>query len=321
MLMLCIMGVLDINKLRRRFPREILSQSKYSLPFSKHEEEFGVLLLKDSNSDRIWDILSNVANSPLKSVSSLQDAEESLRTACDEEIESHAKLCVIHDRFMNMPTSSLNTQLQSALNSWDIASTSCTTFTEAHDVLKRDYIFRLKEAIELCDIGDVDDHQPQTEKSPGMKCADKRDLCVGGYVVYIDKDGQDHISRVVQIGPLLPNADGVPEPSGVTIVLRDGRELNTLIERLTVVEVWTPDNAFKASLDSQLLAVQLPVKMSQYYELQNCCAQSCGRPMFSHNELSRSLQLSFTDDEDFKPPLQGTVRERFMLACEYTSLT
>lgn len=77
------------------------------------------------------------------------------------------------------------------------------------------------------------------ERTRGMKCTPKNvaRVCRGDIVLYLDKHNDSrHTVTVVNVGPLVPNTDGIGEPASITIVFDDGHERNTTLQHITPLD-------------------------------------------------------------------------------------
>jgi len=74
------------------------------------------------------------------------------------------------------------------------------------------------------------------KRKRGMQCTPQNvpQVCRGEKVVYMDRSTAiGHLVTVVNVGPLVPNADGTGEPASITILFEDGHERNTTLQHIT----------------------------------------------------------------------------------------
>ena len=64
---------------------------------------------------------------------------------------------------------------------------------------------------------------------------------------------------------------------------------------------------------SQIEQLKAGVKMTPYYEMQNCVSHLIQRPLFAPSELSRNLEMSMKTDPYMRSPITGSVLERMQL--------
>ena len=76
---------------------------------------------------------------------------------------------------------------------------------------------------------------------------------------------------------------------------------------------WAPDIKFANAMLSQVEHLKAGVKMTPYYEMQNCVSHLIQRPLFAPSELSRNLEMSMKTNAYMRSPITGSVLERMQL--------
>jgi len=90
------------------------------------------------------------------------------------------------------------------------------------------------------------------------------------------------------------------------------RKINTVVTAVDPKQ-WAPDTKFAAAMQHQIKQLEAGVKMSPYYEMQNCVSHLIQRPLFASSELSRTLEMSTETDPHSRSPITGSVAERMQL--------
>lgn len=90
------------------------------------------------------------------------------------------------------------------------------------------------------------------------------------------------------------------------------RNIDTAVDAVGS-DQWAPDIKFANALLSQIEQLKAGVKMTAYYEMQNCVSHLIQRPLFASSELSRNLEMTMKTDPYMRSPITGSVLERMQL--------
>lgn len=151
----------------KRSPRELEAVSSLELPFSYAESVEGVSILKDSDMDKLWSLLSTTGPSVLNPDNSMErslpieDVARRLKNACDREIELHAMYLALVDRvkyidrqraknvMVNMNRRELIIKCSSIFDEWNLTRVRCKRYRDCYERFESDRIERVQKALAI----------------------------------------------------------------------------------------------------------------------------------------------------------------------------
>lgn len=163
---------------------------------------------------------------------------------------------------------------------------------------------------DYCDIADrvayIDEKNAEGVFVQGMN---RRQLMRSSEVIFSNWDkARMRVKRLEQLWMAYRN----DRTNRLVEALNIYRQIHTDVDAVGS-DQWAPDIKFANAMLSQVEHLKAGVKMTPYYEMQNCVSHLIQRPLFAPSELSRNLEMSMKTDTYMRSPITGSVLERMQL--------
>ena len=164
---------------------------------------------------------------------------------------------------------------------------------------------------DFCDIADkvaYIDEENANGRSP--KELDGRQLMMDSEVVFTNWDkARMRVKRLEQLWMAYRN----DRTDRLTKALAIYNEIQQGVVGVVDRNEWVPGIEFANTIGEQIKQLKVGVKMTPYFEMQNCASHLIQRPLFAPSELSRNLEMTMKTDPYMRSPITGSVLERVQL--------